>query len=1016
MNYLKGILQICAFIILSFMSFSANADTILMFVSHEQTYYSEYIVMKKALEAAGYTVEVRSASDLNFSTYMSPYSDISAVANDLSGSSYSEFQNQFLNLFGMEWDESLNSIPTSVSTDGILTNVMNIDQYVGIVVVGGIGSLAYRVDGTYYAQGEEEREVSASMVEQTAEYLNDLAIEALLQGKPVMAQCHGASIPAFWRIPDTSGPGEEALGYSLLKDQNSAGYPESATLGTLQALDVIYRPNDRVTISNAHSALTTSYSATAKIITTRDWYPQTVAHAARTFLNVLETFPLDRTKTSEINALVIHGGALDPENCGPENKDNDVPCNHGGGESLPADYTDLMNVLNANENNDDFNLVNDHLDLSTTELDLSNEAEVLTYFADYDVIVFFKHWSTVITDEMQQAIVTFADNGGGVVGLHHALYNDQEGSQNKDVLVTQLFGAESSPSGWAANLTTFNMYATNHGHFISSYLIEYDNVADHPTVASWESDPLSATANTSFSTLPFISMYDELYVNFNYTGDIALGREINEITPLFSNDALPPNASLTQTRQTGFTRLVDLDGDGKIGKVAYMAPGERTINVDAASTYGQMIRNAVVWSAPEAEKWEQTIEVASISDKLITDDPFEISASVSSELTLAYEVIYGPATNEGNLVTLTGVAGEVEIEISQEGNGDYLAATETISFVVYDPSKLDQEITFLAVEDQIFGNEPINLSATSTSELEVSFEYVSGPGTLDGSVLTITGAGAIVVEASQSGNDDYNPADTEEQTIIVSKANQEITFTEIEDQTYGASSIELSATSTSELEVSFEYVNGPGTLDGSVLTITGAGTIVVQASQSGDDNYNPADTEEQTITVSKANQTIEFSPLEDVPMTADPITLEAKTSTGLEVIFSVDGPANLSGIELILDRIPGTVTVTASQGGNENFHGVSVQQSFESMYVLSADPMTQCWNIYPNPVQNQLQIRREYGQSAHIEIYQVNGALSLAEKINGEGTVDVHSLPNGIYFLRIIEEKTVTTTKILISR
>src|SRR5690606_1723101 len=35
---------------------------ILMFVSHEDTYHSEYIVMRKALEAAGYTVDIRSSN------------------------------------------------------------------------------------------------------------------------------------------------------------------------------------------------------------------------------------------------------------------------------------------------------------------------------------------------------------------------------------------------------------------------------------------------------------------------------------------------------------------------------------------------------------------------------------------------------------------------------------------------------------------------------------------------------------------------------------------------------------------------------------------------------------------------------------------------------------------------------------------------------------------------------------------------------------------------------------------
>lgn len=757
----------------------AWADKILMFVSHEQTYYSEYIVMKAALEAAGHEVDVRSASTMDFSIYMTEhYADIPTAANAHETSNYSDFQSQFSGLFGQPWNETYNAVPASANTTGSLLEVESIDDYVGIVVVGGTGSLDYRVDGAYVSQGTDAREVSSAVVQQTAEYLNELAIEALLQGKPVMAQCHGASIPAFWRIPETSGPGEEALGYSLLKGEISAGFPESATLGTLQSLDVTYRPNDRVTLASPHSSLNDDGSGDYRIITTRDWFPQTVAHAARTFLNVIESYPSQTRKETAVDALILHGVAIDESNCGPGNKENDVPCNHGGGDNLPADYTHLLAVLQANDEADDLTINASELDLSgTMPFDVDSETEALTYFEGYDVIVFFKHWSNYLTDEMLQAIVTFADNGGGVIGLHHALYNDSHGGQNKDILVSELFGAESVPASWAANLTTFDMYATDHGHFVSTYGVAFDEVGLYPDMDSWNNDPLEAEANNSHSYLAYLDVMDELYVDFQDTGDIPIGRGVNHLTPLFSHNAPPPVGEPIQTRQAGFTQYFDGNEDGTIGKVCYVALGERRENVNSESNYGQIIRNMVVWAAPSlSDKMAQEIEVQAFEDKFIGDTPFNLGATTSSGLSLSYAVTSGPAeVDQTGEVTLTGVSGIVVIEISQAGNEIYKAASKTVTFNVLDPAKQSQEIIFEALPDRSEDDAPFELEATASSGLSVSFSVIDGPATLSGNVLTLTGAGRVIIVAIQAGNETYNPASSVQRMFdVVESDNPEV--------------------------------------------------------------------------------------------------------------------------------------------------------------------------------------------------------------------------------------------------
>lgn len=85
----------------------------------------------------------------------------------------------------------------------------------------------------------------------------------------------------------------------------------------------------------------------------------------------------------------------------------------------------------------------------------------------------------------------------------------------------------------------------------------------------------------------------------------------------------------------------------------------------------------------------QAINFPPISNKLITDNPFEIEASVNSGLTVNFEVVTGPASINGNIITLAGEAGEVTIKASQPGNNDFDAAEDVfVTFQVLDPSEI----------------------------------------------------------------------------------------------------------------------------------------------------------------------------------------------------------------------------------------------------------------------------------------------------------------------------------------
>ena len=93
-------------------------------------------------------------------------------------------------------------------------------------------------------------------------------------------------------------------------------------------------------------------------------------------------------------------------------------------------------------------------------------------------------------------------------------------------------------------------------------------------------------------------------------------------------------------------------------------------------------------------------------------------------------------------------------------------------------------------------------------------------------------------------------------TGTATQGMQTIQFTALPSTvTYGAPAIALKAVASSGLAVMFT-VAGPATLTGSTLKITGAGTVMVTASQAGNINYMAAPSMQQTITVNPAVLTV----------------------------------------------------------------------------------------------------------------------------------------------------------------
>ncbi len=158
------------------------------------------------------------------------------------------------------------------------------------------------------------------------------------------------------------------------------------------------------------------------------------------------------------------------------------------------------------------------------------------------------------------------------------------------------------------------------------------------------------------------------------------------------------------------------------------------------------------------------------------------------------------------------------------------------------------------------------------------------------------------------------------------KLDQTITFDALSARTFGDANFGLSASASSGLGVSFTSLNpSVATVSGSTVTIVGAGSATIRASQAGNSTYNAAPNVDRTLTVNKASQTISFGALLPVSVGDPSFNLSATGGgSGQPVTFSSSdtGVATVSGSTVTIVA-PGSTTITASQAGNDNYNVAS---------------------------------------------------------------------------------------------
>jgi hypothetical protein len=497
-----------------------------------------------------------------------------------------------------------------------------------------------------------------------------------------------------------------------------------------------------------------------------------------------------------------------------------------------------------------------------------------------------------------------------------------------------------------------------------------------------------------------------------------------------ASSGLPVSYRVVSGQAAVSGNIVTLTGIGTVTMEASQA-GDNLTN----AAY-PLQRSFTVSTGSTMSKQTQTITFEPLANKTYGDPSFTVNATTSSGLPVSFRIVSGPATVSGNTVTITG-AGVVTVEASQTGNTNYGAASPVQqSFTV---AKASQTISFAAIPSKTYGDSPFTLNAMASSGLPISFRVVSGPATISGNTVSLTGIGTVNIEASQGGNANYNAAAVVTQSFTVqspsttTKQAQTISFGTLAYKTYTSPPFELMATASSGLPVSYCVVSGPITISGNIVTITGVGTVTIEASQAGDASYNAATPVQRSFTIGKAGQSLSFSTPSNKVYGDPPFALTATTTSGLPVQYRVvSGPATVSGNTVTLTGT-GTVTIEASQPGNAYYSAAyPLNRSFTVMAGNNTAPTTMRvqerrmegpiannevqLTVYPNPVHGQGIIRVQVPRTMQGELvlYSMDGKKVKAfgnrqfEKGHSQLiTFSTQGLVNGTYILRLVTKEAI---------
>jgi hypothetical protein len=393
------------------------------------------------------------------------------------------------------------------------------------------------------------------------------------------------------------------------------------------------------------------------------------------------------------------------------------------------------------------------------------------------------------------------------------------------------------------------------------------------------------------------------------------------------------------------------DGTSQTYTVTVTATMTLTTDPSEAASGSAMAHVTVFGRQPQA------ISFSPPGSATVGETPLALSATGGGSgngVTFSLDPASGPGvcSLSGSTLSFDHV-GSCVVDASQTGNTTYTAAP-TVARTITVVGEADTITGFSLPATGLVGDPPIGLTAAgggSSNPVTFGLDPASTPGAcaVTGESLSLTGAGTCVVDADQKGDTMFADATQASASIAVSRRIDAITnFSLPSTGLVSDPPIVLGATgggSSNPVTFSLDPASTPGAcaMTGDFLSLTGAGTCVVDANQKGDATYLDAATASASILVSRRVDTITNFTLPAVGSVGGIVPLSA-TGGGSShpVTFSVDpsstpSTCSVSGDSLSLTG-PGTCVVDAQQMGDTTYLDAATVK--QSMLVLRIQTIT----------------------------------------------------------------------------
>jgi hypothetical protein len=207
---------------------------------------------------------------------------------------------------------------------------------------------------------------------------------------------------------------------------------------------------------------------------------------------------------------------------------------------------------------------------------------------------------------------------------------------------------------------------------------------------------------------------------------------------------------LTASSTSGLTVTFTASGSCSVSGITVTITGAGTCTITA-----HQAGNANYAAAPDVPR---AFAVAKATPGISWADPADITygtalsgVQLDATASVAGSYVYTPASG----TVLSAGAHTLSVTFTPTDSVNYAPITTTVDIDVL--AKASQTITFPPLDDVSTDHDPITLAATATSGLPITYT-VTGPCSVVGTVLTITGTGTCAVTAHQDGNGTYAPA------------------------------------------------------------------------------------------------------------------------------------------------------------------------------------------------------------------------------------------------------------------